>query len=155
MTGQEHWREILRRHIKNEGLRLTPQRMSIAEAFFATSAGQHVNIDELYQRVRASNSSIGYATVYRTLKLLEECGLASAAQFGNKTTLFEPANPGVEDHHDHLICTECGLIVEFENPEIEVLQDRMAQEHGFELTHHKMELYGRCAQCIKASQTPQ
>lgn len=151
MTEHEDWRETLRRHIKDTGLRLTPQRMSIAEAFFATGTGRHVNIDDLYQRVRASNPSIGYATVYRTLKLLEECGLAAAAQFGNKTTLFEPSDPAHDDHHDHLICTGCGRIVEFENPEIEALQDRMAAEHGFRLTHHKMELYGLCAACREAA----
>lgn len=150
-AARDPWQSVLRRHIRETGLRLTPQRLAIADAFFAMSAGQHVNIDELYQRVRSANPSIGYATVYRTLKLLEECGLASAAQFGNKTTLFEPTRPESHEHHDHLICTTCGRIVEFENHEIEALQDQTATAHGFTLTHHKMELYGQCAGCREGS----
>jgi Fur family ferric uptake transcriptional regulator len=152
MSGdQDDWHETLRRHIKEQGLRLTPQRMMIAEAFFELAAGEHLNIDELYRLVRERNPAIGYATVYRTLKLLEECDLAVAAQFGDKTTRFEPRNPDSEDHHDHIICTSCGLIVEFENEEIEALQEQMAARYGFSLTHHKMELYGLCERCRSSS----
>ena len=152
MSDTEDWREALRQHIRDQGLRLTPQRMMIAEAFFETS-GEHVNIDELYRRVRARSSNVGYATVYRTLKLLEDCGLAKASQFGNKITRFEPTTPEGHDHHDHLICTGCGSIVEFENEEIEHLQQSVAQRYGFLLTHHKMELYGLCKDCAERVET--
>ena len=134
-----NWQEVLREHIGKKGLRLTQQRLLISEIFFEQE-GHHANIDELYQRVRKRNPSVGYATVYRTLKLLTECGLANSMQFGDGTRRFEPAT----DHHDHLICTECGKIVEFENEEIETIQEEIATKHQFSLTSHKMELYGTC-----------
>ena len=135
-----NWREKLRVQIVNKGLRLTQQRLLICEIFFEELT-EHANIDELYQKVKTRNDGVGYATVYRTLKLLTECGLATSIQIGDGTTRFEP----VSDHHDHLICTECGKIVEFENDEIERLQEEVAIELGFTLTSHSMELYGVCS----------
>ena len=135
----EDWREVLHAHITKKGLRLTQQRLLISEVFFE-EVGHHTNIDELYQKIREKNSGIGYATVYRTLKLLTECGLATSMQFSDGTRRFEP----VTEHHDHLICTECGKIMEFENEEIESLQDEVARQFGFSLTSHTMELYGVC-----------
>ena len=137
-----NWREKLRAQIVDKGLRLTQQRLLICEIFFE-ELQEHANIEELYQKVKVRNRSVGYATVYRTLKLLTECGLATSIQIGDGTTRFEP----VTEHHDHLICTECGKIVEFENDEIEQLQEDVAKEFGFILTSHSMELYGTCANC--------
>jgi len=138
--------EILRAYIAKHGLKTSRQRELIAEVFFA--AGGHLSIDELLERVKRQDPKVGQATVYRTMKLLSKCGLAEARQFGDGHTRYEPALESSE-HHDHLICTSCGKIVEFHNHQIEELQTRVAKQHGFLVTHHKMELYGLCAECRK------
>lgn len=137
------WRDVLSAHIVTKGLRLTQQRMDISEVFFDQVG--HANIEELFRAVRKKNPRIGYATVYRTLKLLEECGLATARQFGDGTTRFEPSPD--DSHHDHLICIACGKIIEFENEEIETLQEEVAKVHRFRILEHKMEIYGECESC--------
>ena len=108
-------------------------------------APHHISIEELLAVVRKDDSKIGYATVYRTLKLLTECGVAFERKFGDGLTRYELADD--EGHHDHLICVECSKIVEFEEAKIEELQERVAKDHGFQLQSHKHELYGVCADC--------
>lgn len=135
--------EVLNRYIAEKGLKSTRQRNLIVESFFA--AGGHLNVEQLLARVREQDRKVSAATVYRTMKLLTECGLAQPRHFGDGQTRYETAG----DHHDHLICTSCGHIVEFENDEIERLQLAVAKRHGFQVTHHKMELYGLCAKCKK------
>jgi Fur family transcriptional regulator, ferric uptake regulator len=149
LTTTRDPQEILRAYIAKHGLKTSRQRELIAEVFFA--AGGHMSIDELLDRVRKQDPHVGQATVYRTMKLLAKCGLAEARQFGDGHTRYEP-NLDEEEHHDHLICTSCGKIVEFHNPQIEELQVRVAKHHGFLVTHHKMELYGLCADCRKKQQ---
>jgi Fur family ferric uptake transcriptional regulator len=141
------WREMLKEQIERRGLRLTTQREAIAQVFFELSG--HANIEEVYSIVRKRHPSIGHATVYRTLKLFEECGLAEARHFGDGTTRFEPSMG--EDHHDHLICTGCKRIIEFENTEIERLQEQVCEAHDFAMTWHKMEIYGVCRSCRDAA----
>ena len=130
-------------YIERKGLKHSRQRDLIAEAFFV--ADGHVTVEDLVARARRDDPRVSVATVYRTMKLLVECGLASARQFGDGQTRFEPT--AGREHHDHLICTSCGTIVEFANARIEALQDLVAQEHGFEVERHKLELYGICARC--------
>ena len=138
------WSAELEVALKKRGLRLTTQRFAIAKTFFQTDG--HLNADDLCTAVRVDHPAIGQATVYRTLKLLEEIGLASSSHFGSASARFE-ANDG--HHHDHLVCTECDTIIEFLNEEIESLQDRIAKQHGFVLTSHRMELFGLCKACRK------
>ena len=142
MNTQPH--EILKAYIAKHGLKTSRQRELIADVFFA--AGGHLSIDELLERVKKNDARVGQATVYRTMKLLTRAGLAEARQFGDGHTRYEPALEATE-HHDHLICTSCGKIVEFHNAQIESLQSRVASKHGFLVSHHKMELYGLCASC--------
>jgi Fur family ferric uptake transcriptional regulator len=137
-------RRTLRDYIARHGLKTSRQRELIAEVFF--QAGGHLSIDELLERVRKDDPHIGQATVYRTMKLLTKCGLAEPRQFGDGHTRYEP-HVAEEEHHDHLICTSCGKIVEFVNTQIETLQNRVAKQHGYLVTHHKMELYGLCPDC--------
>ena len=111
--------------------------------FFATA--EHLSIEDLLDRVRLEEPKIGYATVYRTLKLLKDCGLAFERHFGDGVSRYEVA--WADEHHDHMICTECEKIVEFEDPDIEELQHKVAARLGFTLTRHKLELYGKCADC--------
>jgi len=129
--------------LKERGLKFTRQRDEIVRVFI--EAGSHLSVDELYQRVRQRNPRIGYATVYRTLKLMTESGWASSRQFGDRMARFEHRAAG--EHHDHLICRVCGKIVEFESERIEELQSRIARQQGFRIFDHKLELYGYCPVC--------
>jgi Fur family ferric uptake transcriptional regulator len=136
-------RERLASWIAARGLKATRQRDLIVDAFFSQSG--HLSVDELVEKAKQRDASIGAATVYRTMKILTDAGLASARHFEGAQTRYEAALD--RHHHDHLICTSCGNIAEFENERIEELQDRVASEHGFTVTHHKLELYGLCAAC--------
>ena len=138
----------LERFLAERGLKSTRQRNVIVETFFGIEG--HISVEELLAKVREEDPRISQATVYRTMKLLTESGLAHARQFGEGQTRFEPAEG--RDHHDHLICTSCGAIVEFENERIERLQHEEARRHGFAVHHHKMELYGLCAACQAAGE---
>lgn len=142
--GKESPSDVLAKYIAARGLKSTRQRNLILDTFYA--AGGHVSAEELLELVRKEDARISQATVYRTLRLLTDCGLAEARNFGDGQTRYEIAT---DDHHDHLICTGCGLIVEFEDEAIEALQEKIAEAHGFHMTHHKMELYGHCPGCRK------
>lgn len=130
-------------YLAQRGLKHSRQRERIAEVFFGL--GGHVSVDELLVHARREDRRVSLATVYRTMKLLAESGLATAREFGDGQTRWEVA--AGRAHHDHLICTRCGEIVEFANAEIESLQEAVARKHGFEVERHRLELYGRCARC--------
>jgi Fur family ferric uptake transcriptional regulator len=143
-----HLRAVLQAHMASRGLRSTGPRKLIVDTFFAS--GHHLSIEELLAKVRARDPRVGYATVYRTLKLMAESGVASARSFGDGLTRYELGDDAT--HHDHLICVTCADIVEFEEPRVEALQEKVARKHGFELRSHKHELYGVCPRCqAKAS----
>jgi Fur family ferric uptake transcriptional regulator len=133
--------------LQARGLRLTGQRQRIAETFL--EAEGHLSADEIYRQVKKRDARIGSATVYRTLKLLREAGLATGMSVGDGFARYEA--PSGRGHHDHLICRACGMIVEFENGRIEALQLEVAKKHGFTVTDHKMELYGICGGCRQDS----
>ena len=139
--------QVLKDYLLRHGLKASRQRDIIAEVFFHT--GGHLRVDELLQRVRKIEPRVSQATVYRTMKLLTDCGLAAPRNFLDGQTRYERSDEKGE-HHDHLICTHCGKIVEFVDSRIEELQDRVAVKHGFTVTHHKMELYGLCDSCRSA-----
>lgn len=135
--------KIFQDYIARQGLKSTRQRDIILDAFL--SSDRHLSIEELYLKLRAKYPNIGYATVYRTLKLFAESGIAREIHFGDGQTRYEHVSEG--EHHDHLVCTGCGTIIEFENESIEKLQDEVAAAHSFLIKHHKLELYGLCAKC--------
>ena len=132
-----------------EGLKVTKQREEILHIFL-NSPG-HKNLSQIYAQVAKVNPKIGYATVYRTLRLLTRLGLATQRKFGDGETRYEPTSEG--SHHDHLICLDCGKIIEFENSTLEALQNGIAQRHGFKISHHRMELYGHCEECLRKKRT--
>jgi Fur family ferric uptake transcriptional regulator len=140
----ERLRARLTAYMAKKGLRSTAQRRLIVDTFFEGPA--HMTIEDLLQEVRSRDRGIGYATVYRTLKLLAECGVASERKFGDGLSRYELADDA-SAHHDHLICIGCGKITEFEEPRIEALQDEVADRHGFQITSHKHEMYGLCSDC--------
>ena len=139
--------QVLKEYLLRHGLKASRQREIIADVFF--QAGGHLRVDELLQEVRKIDAKVSQATVYRTMKLLTDCGLAEPRNFLDGQTRYERSDEGGE-HHDHLICTSCAKIVEFVDSRIEELQERVAVKHGFVVTHHKMELYGLCQSCQQA-----
>jgi Fur family transcriptional regulator, ferric uptake regulator len=113
---------------------------------------KHVSVDELWGAVRKKYPSVGFATVYRTMKLLCESGLCSEIRFDDGTTRYEHLYG--HDHHDHLICTKCGRFVEVVEAGIEELQERLMKRHGFQPQFHRMNLYGICRECRGGDKTP-
>lgn len=143
-AAPESHRDVLATHIAKKALKWTRQREVILEAFL--SSREHLTCEEIHARVARKDRSIGLATVYRTLRLFAEAGIAAERRFNDGVTRYEPS----QEHHDHLICVRCGEIVEFESDEIEALQDDVARRHGFRLLSHRHELYGACGPCSKA-----
>lgn len=137
-------------YMEKHGLRSTAQRRVVTDVFFGSSG--HLSVEDLLMQVRERDPKVGYATIYRTLKLLKECGLAYERHFENGVSRYEVAV--ADEHHDHLICTECHAIIEFEEDAIERLQERVAQEHGFVLIGHKHELYGKCLNIASCRRRP-
>ncbi|MDA8098874.1 MAG: Fur family transcriptional regulator [Nitrospiraceae bacterium] len=135
--------EQLEAYLDGQGLKSTRQRDEILRIFL--DAGHHVSADELYRLARKSMPGIGYATVYRTLRLFTEAGIAHERHFDDGLTRYEPH--AKDTHHDHLICLRCGTIIEFENEQIEKLQSDVARRHRFAVQNHKLELYGLCESC--------
>lgn len=120
-----------------QGLRLTGQRRVIAAVL--EESDDHPDVDELHARAVARDPGISIATVYRTVKLFEESGILDRVDFGDGRARYEDAE---RDHHDHLIDLTTGAVIEFVDPEIEALQERIAARLGYRLKGHKMELYG-------------
>ncbi len=129
--------------VAGEGLKTTRQREQILRTFLGSPG--HQNLAEIYAQVSKVNPKVGYITVYRTLKLLTRLGLAIPRKFGDGETRYERVLKG--SHHDHLICLDCGKIIEFEDHGLETLQDSIALRYRFKPFHHRLELYGLCSTC--------
>jgi Fur family ferric uptake transcriptional regulator len=140
-------KEIFLEHIQRAGLRRTGQRDLILEIFLRTE--EHLTSEDLYWLVQKEDPTVGHTTVYRTLKLLTEAGLAREVRFGDNKTYYE--HHYNHEHHDHMICTECGKVIEFFSAAIEDLQDQMAEKFGFRPTHHSLRMWGFCDECQKKS----
>lgn len=130
-------------HLARQQLKQTKQRKVIVENFLKLA--RHVDAEDLYRRVRGKGFKIGLATIYRTLNLLKDADLVNQHSFSDGRAIFEIKKP--DSHHDHLVCTRCGTIEEFENDQIEALQTSVADDHGFSLTRHRLDLYGICRNC--------
>lgn len=141
MPGSEL--EVLRRFLSERGLKMTTQRDRILEVFLQTSG--HVTAEQLYEKMKQVDPGIGFTTVYRTLRVLCECGLAQERNFGHGPARYEHAFS--RRHHDHLVCVKCGRIIEFENEAIETIQRQVAETNRFTLLDHRHELYGHCESC--------
>ncbi len=137
--------------IRARGLKTTRQRNTIVSVFFRMRG--HISVEELLREVKKVNPRIGYATVYRTLHLLVESGLVEERRFGDGLARYE-GHSQVE-HHDHMICLECGHIFEFFHPHLESLQERLAEEHSFRIFRHRLELYGVCKDSVACQRRKQ
>ncbi len=135
--------------LKHNNLKYTKQREVVLKTLYNNH--QHFTPENLYLFIKEKypKLNVGIATIYRTLNLLEESGIATSISFGSAGKKFELAN---KPHHDHLICKCCGLIVEFENSQIESKQEEIAQKNGFKLTGHMMQLYGICTTCQSSNE---
>ncbi|MDJ0822334.1 MAG: Fur family transcriptional regulator [Paracoccaceae bacterium] len=120
-----------------KGLRMTGQRRTIAQVL--EQSQDHPDVEELHARAVAQDPGISIATVYRTVKLFEEAGILEKVDFGDGRARYEDAE---RDHHDHLIDLQSGKVIEFVDPEIEALQEKIAQKLGYRLKGHRLELYG-------------
>ncbi|MBW2695696.1 MAG: transcriptional repressor [Deltaproteobacteria bacterium] len=139
--GHDVEREALARYLEDHQLKRTKQREVILEAFLC--ARGHITSEELYHSIRSKNPRIGYTTVYRTMKLLVDAGLAEERHFDDGVARYEIEHA----HHDHLVCTQCGKIVEFESELIERTQNEIGEHYGFRIQRHRHELYGLCPAC--------
>jgi len=140
--------EVFLKHIQKRGLKRTSQRDLILDVFLRTE--EHLSNEDLYRLVQQEDPTVGQTTVYRTLKLLTEAGLAREVRFGDGRTHYE--HNYKHQHHDHMICSECGKIIEFFSAELEALQDAMAAQHRFEITQHLLRIIGICADCQRLRQ---
>ena len=136
---------ILYEHLKRVGLKHTEQRDTILRAFLDTR--EHLSTDELHRLVKKKDPKIGYTTVYRTLKLLAECGLASEVAFHDGIARYE--HQYNRRSHHHMVCTECGSSVEFFSAEIDELEQEIGRKYQYETTRHTFQIYGLCENCRK------
>jgi Fur family ferric uptake transcriptional regulator len=134
----------LDKYLSDQDLKQTKQRRVIVEHFLTLNS--HIDAETLYESIRSSNQNIGLATIYRTLNLLKSAGLVEEQSFADGRAVYEIDRPG--DHHDHLVCIDCRKVVEFENLTIEKLQREIASQNGFKLESHRLDLYGRCSDCM-------
>ncbi len=143
LIKREPWDpSTFKRLIRDMGMKVTHQRLAILGALSLGRA--HVTAQEVFEIVHQKHPEVGFATVYRFLRKLTEYHFVTEVRMGGSPARYE-LTPN--HHHDHLTCTACGKIVEFENKTIESLQEKIAAENGFSLTHHVLELYGRCRDC--------
>ncbi|MCS7228162.1 MAG: transcriptional repressor [Endomicrobia bacterium] len=133
--------------LKQKKLRNTKQRQQILQIF--SSSDKHISVDDLYHLVKKTNPKIGYATVYRTLKLLTDFGIAEGIKIGNQKKLYE--HKYNHKHHDHLVCIKCGKFIEIISDEIEGLQEKVAKENNFDILDHRLIIYGVCKKCKHVS----
>ncbi len=138
-------RKTFNEYISKKHLKSTKQREAIFDEFFNNYTGKHVTVEELYESIKRKHSSIGYATIYRTLKLFTESGIAYERDFEDGKAKYEPLRSDT-DHH-HIICTECGKIVEFANSQIELCLDQIAKLNQFYVKKRKLQIYGVCSDC--------
>lgn len=137
--------EVFHAHLKRVGLKRTEQRDTILRTFLDTR--DHLSTDELSRLVKKKDESIGFTTVYRTLKLLTECGLASEVAFNDGIARYE--HQYQRRNHHHMVCTECGGSVEFFSAEIERIEQEIGRKNKYLPTRHTFQIYGICDKCQK------
>ncbi|MBL8695367.1 MAG: transcriptional repressor [Planctomycetes bacterium] len=138
-------REKFQALLKRNGLKLTKQRIALLDAVYATH--RHFSAEDLHRDLQKLGHSVSVATVYRSLNLLVEGGLVQGLDVGKGRVLYEHTLG--HEHHDHMVCLDCGKITEFQSPEIEELQDVAARAHRFVTVSHSLKLFGYCSHCAK------
>jgi len=134
--------EVLKCRAKR-GLKFSKKRAAIIEYFI--NINRHYTVEQLYNEIKRTDSNISYSTVYRTLRLLVDCGMANIHHFGKKNAKFEVVHK--EQHHDHLVCEKCGKIIEFTHEGIEKFQNDVAKKYDFVIRSHEHQIFGICKRC--------
>ena len=134
---------IFREYLRSNGMLYSEQREQILDIFLKTE--KHPTINDLYDLVRKKHPQIGLATIYRTMKVICDAGMARETDFGGGIRRFE--HKYKHQHHDHLVCLNCGRIIEVMSPEIEKLQENLTKKHRFKAVRHRMEIFGLCKNC--------
>jgi Fur family ferric uptake transcriptional regulator len=135
--------QIFRKYLERRGLKLNSERRALFDEIFGRH--EHLEADELLVRLRSKHKKISRATIYRTLELLVDSGIVGKVRIGEAGYRYERLRAG--DHHDHLICDQCGRVIEFFEPRIEALQDVVAERYGFVLLSHSHQMRGICRSC--------
>lgn len=135
--------ELFKEHLRNKGLRMTRQRELIVQTFLQSDG--HVSTDELHDLVREEDRNIGYATVFRTLKALNECGLARETDLDDGRARFEPLYK--RPRHHHIVCLECNNTIEFFSPDLEQIQEDIIAQYNFKPVRNRFQIYGVCEDC--------
>jgi Fur family ferric uptake transcriptional regulator len=136
-------RSLFAAFLAGKSLKLTRQRETIMNEIFAS--GGHFEAEDMVERLKHKRARVSRATVYRTLELLQECRLVEKVNFGTARSFYEHIHLG--EHHDHIICTRCNLVIEFVDDRIEKLQEEICTRNGIRLKSHSMRLFGECAVC--------
>ena len=143
MKGVSAEKQVLIDYLRERHLKVTPHRELILDTFLDHEG--HRSVEDIHKSVKTKDARIGYTTVYRTMKLLTECGLAREIDLADGITRYEHLFN--HQHHDHMICMECGASIEFFNSQIESLQDAASEQLGFKVLDHRLQIYGVCKRC--------
>jgi Fur family transcriptional regulator, ferric uptake regulator len=135
--------QVFLEYLQSRKLKVTPHRQLILDTFLANEG--HRSVEDIYRVVRTKDPRVGYTTVYRTMKILADCGLAREIDLADGITRYEHLYN--HQHHDHMICMECGDSIEFYNADIEAVQDAASEQLGFKVLDHKLQIYGLCKAC--------
>ena len=135
--------QVLMEYLQERKLKLTPHRQLILDVFLNHEG--HRSVEDIYRVVRKQDPRVGYTTVYRTMKILVDCGLAREIDLADGITRYEHLYN--HEHHDHMICMQCGQSIEFYDPGIETLQDEASAQLGFKVLDHRLQIYGLCRDC--------
>ena len=135
---------LFRRYLREQGLPVTQQREAVADIVFSSTG--HLSVEDIEAALKGQGERIGTATIYRTMEILVRSGLVEEHDFGEGFKRYEHLF-GQQPIHEHLICTNCSRVIEFQSPQVVRLQEETARQHGFLPTRHRLEVYGICASC--------
>lgn len=141
---------LFRRYLREQNLPVTQQRETVADVVFNSS--EHLSVEDIEAKLKKSGERIGKATVYRTMEILVRSGLVEEHDFGEGFKRYEHLF-GQQPVHEHLVCSNCHAVVEFQSDEVVRLEEEIARKHGFQPARHRLEIYGICAECQAAGVT--